>query len=184
MGAALAAAALEAGHEVIIVSGPVEVAYPCEAKVIPVVTTDEMLAACQSVFPDCNGLIAVAAPCDYRPVEVAQGKIHKTGDSLHVELVETPDIVATLGTEKQSQWIVAFALETHDRHLRAMQKLERKRCDLIVVNGAEAIHATDTAIEVLNKQGAVLKHLSGSKGQVAKRLFQVIDKQLISKPRD
>ena len=79
MGAALAAAAVEAGHQVVVVSGPVEVAYPAEAEVISVVSTEEMLAACRKVFPDCDGLIAVAAPCDYRPVAVARAENPQDG---------------------------------------------------------------------------------------------------------
>ena len=67
MGAALVQAAVDAGHEVIVVSGPVDVAYPARAKVVPVVSTEDMLAACQIAFPECDGLIGVAAPCDYRP---------------------------------------------------------------------------------------------------------------------
>ena len=65
MGAALAVAALAAGHEVVIVSGPVEVQYPEAAEVVPVVSTREMLDACREQFTRCDGLIATAAPCDY-----------------------------------------------------------------------------------------------------------------------
>ena len=102
MGQALAAAAVEAGHEVVVVSGPVGVRYPAAAKVIPVVSTEEMLAECLKVFPACDGLIAVAAPCDYRPRTVADGKIRKTGRPLEIELVETPDIVARLGAIRRA----------------------------------------------------------------------------------
>ncbi len=96
MGKALAEAALEAGHEVVIVSGPVEVRYPQTAQVLPVVSTEEMLDFCLRLFPDCDGLIAAAAPCDYRPKVVAAEKIRKTGGALDVQFVETPDIVARL----------------------------------------------------------------------------------------
>ena len=71
MGKALAEAVLAAGHQVMIVSGPVEVEYPPAAEVTNVVSTEEMLAACRELFPACDGLIGVAAPCDYRPVRVA-----------------------------------------------------------------------------------------------------------------
>ena len=80
-------------------------------------------------------MIGAAAPCDYRPVMVATEKIKKTGDPLVLHLVETPDIVATLGSEKRSdQWIVGFALETEDARFRALSKLQHKCCDLVVVN--------------------------------------------------
>jgi len=183
MGSALAAAAVEAGHQVIVVSGPVDVSYPPQAEVISVVSTEEMLEACQRVFPGCDGLIAVAAPCDYCPVKVADQKIKKTGRPLLLELVETPDIVAALGRVKRSQWMVAFALETGDRRIRAMQKLERKKCDWIVVNGPGAIHAADTAVEVLDRDGQVVASLSGPKVRVARDLFLAIQQRLITASR-
>jgi phosphopantothenoylcysteine decarboxylase/phosphopantothenate--cysteine ligase len=179
MGAALAAAAIEAGHRVTIVSGPVHVAYPTEAEVIPVVSTEEMLAACQKVFSACDGLIAAAAPCDYRPANVAAHKIHKTGEPLRLELVETPDIVATLAAEKGARWMVAFALESEDPRLRAMQKLERKNCDLIVVNGPAAVNAADTTVELLDRDGQVLGSFSGGKANVARQLFLAVQRRLI-----
>ena len=182
MGAALAAATIEAGHQVVVVSGPVDVEYPTGVEVIPVISTEEMLNECLKVFPESDGLIAVAAPCDYRPVAVASHKIRKTGDSLHVELVETPDVVAALAKKKMAaQWMVAFALETEDQHFRAMQKLERKSCDLIVLNGPEAINAADTRVEILGKGGHVLGRRAGDKSSVAKMILDVIRKNLILK---
>jgi phosphopantothenoylcysteine decarboxylase / phosphopantothenate---cysteine ligase len=180
MGAALASAAIERGHEVVIVSGPVEVQYPAKAEVVPVISTEEMLSACQKLFPAFDGLIAVAAPCDYRPKSVEPHKIHKSGSPLSLELVETPDIVATLSTDKKaSQWIVAFALETQDQHLRAMQKLDRKRCDLIVVNGPDAIHAENSQVEILGKDGRSLGRFLGKKIYVAKYIFVHIERELL-----
>jgi phosphopantothenoylcysteine decarboxylase/phosphopantothenate--cysteine ligase len=179
MGQALAEAAVEAGHEVVVVSGPVDVKYPQAAEVVPVVSTEEMLAACLAAFPRCDGLIAVAAPCDYRPKAVEPQKIRKTGRPLELQLIETPDIVARLSAIKTSQWMVAFALETEDRRMRAMQKLERKKCDLIVVNGPAAMHAASTHVEVLDHEGQVLASLAGSKRQVGKEVLQVIQQRLI-----
>ena len=178
MGAALAAAAIEAGYEVVVVSGPVEVDYPAAAEVVRVVTTEEMAAACLRLFPTCDGLIAAAAPCDYRPVTVATQKIRKTGGPLRMELIETPDIVAGLAEVKTTQWMVAFALETADEHLRAMQKLERKSCDLIVVNGPDAIQAVDTRVVVLDRSGQTAATLAGTKHDVARGILQVIAERL------
>lgn len=182
MGRALATAALAAGHEVVLVSGPVSVDYPSAAKVLPVISTEEMLETCLEIFPDCDGVIGVAAPCDYRPIQMSPQKIAKNGEPLRLQLVETPDIVASLGSIKQSQWMVAFALETADHRLRAMQKLERKNCDLIVVNGPQAIHAADTEVEVLDRRGTVLAQLAGSKETVAPQIFAVIAERLIRRP--
>jgi len=180
MGAALAASAVAGGHEVIVVSGPVEVAYPAGVKVVPVVSTEEMLAEAQRIFPTCDGLIGVAAPCDYRPIKVAEGKINKTGEPLVLQLIETPDVVATLGAAKQHQWCVGFALETDDHRLRALAKLEKKSCDLMVLNGTEAMNAIDTSVEILAPDGAVIESLAGSKERVADGIFRVISARLIA----
>lgn len=181
MGAALAAAALEAGHEVVVVSGPVDVRYPKHAQVLSVVTTAEMLEACREVFPQCDGLLAAAAPCDYRPVVPAKHKIRKTGNPLELRLVETADVVASLAALRRSQWMVAFALETEDPRIRALQKLERKNCDLIVVNGPQAIHSRHTSIEVLDRQGNVLLGVSGTKRVVARRLMTLVEQKLMDR---
>ena len=179
MGAALATAAIDAGHDVVIVSGAVEVEYPEKADLIWVVSTEEMLEACLKIFPACNGLIAAAAPCDYRPITVARHKIRKTGDSLELKLVETPDIVASLSTAKVAQWMVAFALETEDQRMRAMQKLERKNCDLIVVNGPQAVNSAETRVEILDPSGEVIATFEGSKMQVGRQIIGVIEERLI-----
>ncbi len=182
MGSALVVAALELGHQVTVVSGPVEVTYPEAAHVVGVVSTEEMLDACRGLFADCDGLIGAAAPCDYRPVQVEPGKIAKTGQPLRLELIETNDVVATLGQEKQGRWVVGFALETDDQRLRALAKLERKHCDLIVVNGPEAMHAADNQVDVLDPEGAVLASLSGPKPTVARGILQIVQRRLIEPP--
>ncbi len=178
MGRALALTALELGHEVTIVSGPVHVEYPSAATVIPVVTTDEMLDATQQEFPNCDGLIGVAAPCDYRPVKVAEQKIAKTGETIQLQLVETPDVVATVAAGKRAnQWVVGFALETEDQRFRALVKLEKKSCDLMVLNGPEAMHSAENHVELLDPDGKVVKTISGVKEQVARDIWQVIQQR-------
>ncbi len=179
MGAALARAALELGHAVSIVSGPVEVDYPAEAALFPVVTTAEMAAACAELFPHCDGLIAAAAPCDYRPHTVAEHKLQKSGHGLTLDLTETVDIVAGLADLRQGQWLVAFALETRDAHFRAMQKLQRKSCDLICVNGPAAIHSADTRVSVLDRNGMVVGEFMGDKQAVARGILDVIERHLV-----
>lgn len=182
MGRALALAAIEAQHEVILVSGPVEIEYPSAAEVVRVISTEEMLAACRQAFAACDGLIGVAAPCDYRPRRVEPSKIAKTGEPLRLELIETPDVVATLGAAKRAdQWVVGFALETDDGRLRGLAKLEKKSCDLMVLNGVDAMNAADTRVEVIDPSGAVVESLSGSKEEVARRIFRVIDTRLVNK---
>ena len=180
MGCALAAAALAQGHAVVVVSGPVQLEYPPAARLVHVVSTEEMLAACQREFSGCDGLIAAAAPCDYRPQQVAEQKLAKTGQPLLLELIETPDIVATPAVEKRpAQWLVGFALETHERRRRALQKLQKKSCDLIVLNGPQAINADANAVEVLDRHGAVVLAAEGAKASVARQIFELIERSLI-----
>ncbi|MBE6429036.1 MAG: phosphopantothenoylcysteine decarboxylase [Planctomycetaceae bacterium] len=180
MGAALAAAALERGHEVTIISGPVEIAYPAGAEVVSVVTTDEMLKAAQERFPDFDGVIGVAAPCDYRPDTVAKQKISKTGDKLTLSFVETPDVIANLGASKtEKQWVVGFALETNDVRLRALRKMIAKKCDLLVLNGPSAIDSTENEVEIFVKPGEIIAQLHGSKKELGRQIFELIESRLI-----
>ena len=180
MGKAIAEAAIEQGHKVTIVSGPVEVQYPAAAEVIDVVSTEEMLEACRQLFPDCEGMIGVAAPCDYRPVKVFEQKIAKTGEPLILHLIETDDVVATLGAAKRAdQWVVGFALETTDPRLRALAKLEKKHCDLIVLNGPEAMNALDNRVEVLDPNGDVVEIIAGQKEEVGRGIFAIVESRLV-----
>jgi phosphopantothenoylcysteine decarboxylase/phosphopantothenate--cysteine ligase len=182
MGRALAEAALAAGHEVIVVSGPVVVEYPPQAKVLPVVSTEELLETCQREFPHCDGVIGAAAPCDYRPVQVESKKITKTGQPLELHLIETPDVMASLGaTKTPGQWLVGFALETDDQRFRALVKLEKKSCDLIVLNGPAAMDSLDNQVEVLDATGNVIAAFEGNKEMVAKGILVVIGERLIAK---
>jgi phosphopantothenoylcysteine decarboxylase/phosphopantothenate--cysteine ligase len=96
-------------------------------------------------------------------------------------LIETDDIVATLGAGKKSQWLVGFALETEDRRLRALAKLERKHCDLMVLNGASAMNSLDNDVEIIDPAGSVVEAVSGSKEHVAERIFAVIQQRLIDR---
>ena len=180
MGKALAEAALASGHEVTIVSGPVSVRYPDAARVVPVVSTDQMLVAAREAFETCDGLIGAAAPCDYRPIQVEAGKIAKTGQPLRLQFVETDDIVASLAAHKGHRWIVGFALETENHRLRALAKLQRKGCDLMVSNGVEAIHSQDNKIEILDPSGTVLAKATGSKKRVARQILAVIEERLLA----
>ena len=181
MGCALAKAALAHGHDVVVVSGPVEVEYPPDAQVVPVVSTEEMLDVAQRGFARCDGLIGVAAPSDYRPVLVSPQKIKKTGEPLVLHLEETPDVVATLGAAKRSdQWVVGFALETEDIRFRALAKMETKSCDLMVLNGPQAMNAQENSVEVMHPNGQIIAEISGNKDDVAMGIFEIVERELIS----
>ncbi len=180
MGAALAAAAMRLGHQVVIVSGPVQIEYPAGATVVPVTTTDEMLEESRRLFRQCDGAVGAAAPCDYMPRIVESQKIAKNGEPLTLQLVETSDVVATLGQEKSDdQWVVGFALETEDRRFRATVKLEKKHCDMIVSNGPTAIDSDENDVELLDRFGEVVTRATGSKQDVADVLLREIDARLI-----
>lgn len=130
MGYALAADAVARGHQVILVSGPVELAPPKGCEVRFVQTTEEMRIACEQAFPSCDGVIAAAAVCDYKPSQRVTGKMSKTGEPLTIELIETDDVLAGLGRKKNSRWIVGFALEATNSHKRAAKAAsqELRRC--------------------------------------------------------
>ncbi len=180
MGSCLARSFIALGHDVTIVTGPVDVEYPREAQVIPVVSTEEMLSKAVECFPEFDGAVGAAAPCDYKPTEVASAKLSKTGDGITLDLIETSDVIATLGGSKRSdQWVVGFALETDDHHFRAITKAQRKYCDLIVLNDVAAIDSKFNEIELLQPDGTCILKLGGTKSEVADAIVATIQKTLI-----
>jgi len=184
MGAAMAQAALNLGHTVVIVSGPVEINYPQDVDVIPVISTQDMFDACVDLFPSCDGAIGVAAPCDYRPLVVSPTKLAKTGAPLQLDLFETRDIIAHLGASKrEDQWVVGFALETHDERFRALAKLEEKACDLIILNRPEAMDSATNQVELLDPSGECVSRVEGSKKDVARELLQQIENRLVRRTK-
>lgn len=176
MGYALANAARDFGWDVVLVTGPVELETPTGVTVVPVLTTAEMREACEAAFPDCDGVIAAAAVCDYRPKERVAGKISKTGGAVTIEMIETDDVLAGLGRFKEHRWVVGFALEAQNPRENALQKLRRKNCDLIVLNAPTAIGSETNDVEVIDDHESTVAHLSGSKAEVAAELVRVIDK--------
>ena len=175
MGYALAEAVRLADHEVVLVSGPVSLNPPAGCEVHPIETTEQLLAVCRDEWPRCDGVIATAAVCDYRPVERFSGKLAKTGATLKLELVETADVLAELGQTKGSKWIVGFALESSEfAHVNALRKLKEKNCDAIVLNRPTAIGSETNEIEVINSAGERVAEFAGSKADVASGLWRWI----------
>jgi len=184
MARALAQAALARGHAVTIVSGPVPVRYPAGARVIPVVTTAEMLEASLAQLPGCDGVIAAAAPCDFEPVRRRQGKIPRQGQGLKLDLRPTPDVIATLARrERPGQWFVAFALEPGADPQRACAKITAKRCDLIVVNDVTALESDVNAVAVYDAEHRHVGSKQASKRAVAGWLIRLIEDRLMAPPR-
>lgn len=171
MGYSLAEAALAAGNEVILVSGPVHLEPPAGCRCIRVHTTAEMRDACVARFDECDGVIAAAAVCDYKPLNRVPGKISKTGGPITLEMIETDDVLAELGRLKGSRWVLGFALEATNARENALQKLRAKNCDWIVLNGPAAIGAETNSVEVIDPNGKVAAMFSGTKGEVACELM-------------
>ena len=135
MGFELAAVAGSLGAKVILISGPTHLEKPQgNIRLIRVETAQEMFEAAMEHFPGVDVAIAAAAVSDYRPRYPAKQKIKKNEDHLTIELEKNPDILFTLGLEKNGQLLVGFALETENEEENARIKMQKKNLDFIVVN--------------------------------------------------
>ena len=135
MGFAVAQAARDAGAaEVVIVSGPVNVATPRGVRRVDVETAEQMMAAVNANLAGTDIFIAAAAVSDYRPLQVAAEKIKKTSDSLVLPLSRTTDILASVAAGTPRPFVVGFAAETQNVERNALAKLEGKNLDLIAAN--------------------------------------------------
>jgi phosphopantothenoylcysteine decarboxylase/phosphopantothenate--cysteine ligase len=134
MGYAVAEAARDAGAEVVLVSGPVNLPAPPGVRRVCVETAEQMMSAVNADLPGTDVFIAAAAVSDYRPVQVSSEKIKKTSDSLLLALSRTPDILATVAAGKPRPFVVGFAAETQNVERNALAKLEGKRLDMIAAN--------------------------------------------------
>ena len=134
-GHAIAAAAAAAGADVTLVSGPVNLPDPPGVSVVHVETARAMLAAVEKALPADIAVFA-AAVADWRPQQASQSKIKKQGRPPTIELVENPDILATIAHRKSRRppLVVGFAAETDNVIANAKAKLARKGCDWIVAN--------------------------------------------------
>lgn len=137
MGMAIAEELCSRGAEVTLVCGPVALPQKNNGmRRINVTSAEEMYQACRAVKYDVA--VMAAAVADYTPVNVADKKIKKGGDGLHLELKRTTDILASLGKGKRDgQLLVGFALETDNEKENAVRKLREKNVDLIVLNSLQ-----------------------------------------------
>ena len=181
MGFALAEALAEAGADVELVSGPTHltVSHP-RIRRTDVESAREMYAAATALWPTCQGAILSAAVADYRPATQADHKLKKQGsDGMTLELVQNPDILATLGSSKQAgQRLVGFALETNDELQNAEKKLQRKNLDYIVLNSlrdAGAGFGVDTnKVTILSADGSRTESPLMSKREIARLIVQEV----------
>ena len=135
MGYAIAETAAVMGAEVIMISGPSSLNVESSMiELIKVTSAQQMYDAAHLHFDSCNVAILSAAVADYRPSNVADQKIKKKVDRFSIDLEKTKDILASLGANKGSQFLVGFALETQNELENAKTKLKKKNLDLIVLN--------------------------------------------------
>ncbi len=150
MGYAIAECALKRGAHVILVSGPVAIEPPRGAEVVQVRSASDMHAAIIARKDAVDAVVMTAAVADYRPAALQTQKIKKT-DTLTLDLVKNPDILAELGASRlgTKPLLVGFALETNDVVAYARAKLTCKKVDLVVANHADDGLGGDTNVATL-----------------------------------
>jgi phosphopantothenoylcysteine decarboxylase/phosphopantothenate--cysteine ligase len=161
MGYALAKAANDRGAHVVLVSGPTTLTVPHGVTRFNIKTAEEMRDTVFKNRSACDIIIKAAAVSDYRPKQREEQKIKKGADSLSLDLVKTPDILAELGktTEAQPCVLVGFAAETEGLLANAEEKLRAKNLDMIVANDvsrSDAGFETDTnRVKMIYRGGQV-----------------------------
>lgn len=172
MGVAIAESCANRGARVELVLGPsrLTVDHP-NINCIRVQSAQEMYEAATKVFPSCNAAVMAAAVADYTPKTVSDIKIKKKDGDLNIPLERTKDIAGYLGSIKNNQVLIGFALETNDEIANANRKLQKKNLDFIVLNslndkGAGFQHDTNK-IRIIKKSGESLEFDLKSKTEVA-----------------
>lgn len=174
MGYAIASCLADLGADVTLVSGPTVLSTPAGVKSVSVTSASEMLDACLANFAESDITVMSAAVADYKPKVAAERKIKKNEDQgFTIELVKTTDILTTLGQRKRAEQIlVGFALETHDEQIHAVEKLQKKNLDFIVLNSMRdegAGFAGDTnKITIIDQKRNVESFELKSKAEVAR----------------
>jgi phosphopantothenoylcysteine decarboxylase/phosphopantothenate--cysteine ligase len=177
MGYAIAEAAIEAGHEVILISGPANLDRPICAKFVSVSTSDEMQAAVDRHVGDCDVVVMCAAVADYKPANVSAQKIKKHNSPRTLELVPTRDILASLGKQDRQYLLVGFAAETNNLEENARKKLREKNCDMIVAND---VSAADSGMES-DENEVIIFFRGGEKENILRDSKQNVARELVKK---
>lgn len=171
MGFAIAEAARDRGAHVMLVSGPTSLPTPPGVMRTDVTTAEEMSHAVAERLDTTTILIMAAAVADYRPSTSAPQKMKKQ-ETLTVEFVRNPDILAEAGRHKGSRILVGFAAETQDLLDNAREKLRKKHLDLIVANDVRIAFAGETTrVTLLDRQGHVEELPELSKREAADRIL-------------
>jgi phosphopantothenoylcysteine decarboxylase/phosphopantothenate--cysteine ligase len=178
MGYALAQAALEAGAQVTLVSGPTTLTPPVGARVVPVTSAQDMLQAVNAEIAATDVFVAVAAVADYRAKHSSAQKIKKNDRPLTLELEPTVDILASVSTRPAPPFCVGFAAESHDLAKHAKAKRERKGIPLLVGNiGPLTFGQDDNQMLLVDAAGAT-ELPRASKIECARRLVAEIAQRL------
>lgn len=173
MGYSVARALRDAGHEVVLVSGPVQLRAPQGVTTLQVESAREMLAACRAEWPSCQALYAVAAVADYRPRQISRQKLKRhAGEGQVIELTANPDIVATLAKRKAGRLVVGFALESQRGESEARRKMLAKHLDFVALNGPEAQGARTSSLLLLGEDGSQLSLGPSAKPSLARALVR------------
>lgn len=175
MGYAIAEAALARGAEVVLVSGPSTLKPPAGVRFIRIESCLDLLDACLREFPGVDIAIGAAAPADYRPATYHEQKLKKQGETLTIELVKNPDVVAEMGKVKRAgQVTVSFAAETQNVVGFSREKLVKKNADFVVANDvtqADAGFGVDTNRVLFVTADAVEELPLLTKREVADRIL-------------
>jgi phosphopantothenoylcysteine decarboxylase/phosphopantothenate--cysteine ligase len=155
MGYAVARAAVEAGAQVTLVSGPTSLTAPAHVERVDVVSAEDMLAAVKQRVSKADVFVSVAAVADYRPAKVSEQKIKKSNRSLSLELIPNEDILAYVAALSKPPFCVGFAAESEKLAEYAEEKRKRKKVPLLAANLAQhAIGADDNEITLFDDDGA------------------------------
>ena len=177
MGYAISAAAIEAGHEVVLISGPVCLEAPPAAKLIRVTTGDEMHDAVQETTRRCDVLVMCAAVADYKAREIATKKIKKRAEEFSLELIPTYDILSSLPRARDF-FVVGFAAETHALKKNAETKLRHKNCNMMVANdvsdAAIGMESDENAVTIFFENGESKSISRAPKKMIARALVKII----------
>jgi len=181
MGYALAEAASSRGANVVLVTGPTELAPPPGLATKHVETTEEMQRAVQALVKDADALIMSAAPADYRPTQLADEKRPRANGPLTVELEATPDILTSLERPKRMV-VVGFALETGNGLAKARSKMQNKALDFVILNDAlepgAGFEVTTNRVTILGRNGKQVDLPLLPKRDVAERILDVVEEAL------
>ena len=186
MGYALAAAAREAGAEVVLVSGPVALPAPAGVRRVDVETADELYAKVHDEIKGVDIFVGCAAVSDYRPQKAEQHKIKRNSAELELALVRSPDTLASVAQLPSPPFTVGFAAETQDVARYAREKLEKKRIDMIAANqvGRDCGFDRETNALTVYWPGGELALGEGSKPVLARRLVELIGERYRAARRD